>query len=364
MGHLPIVSLDTVSNVIKSGYISTRGDIGVDGAKKRPLIEKTIADIFSDMLAARKGDPIFPWIVKGKTTPNVGFKFEFQVSGKPIFIQGDHYPVKLPLEEEYLEYSSAVTEEEALDLFETKLLWNAIGKKSLGRGRSLTHQTPQEDITLRSKLGNSTKQSLTRGSFVGGVPLTIDLSQSVDNLGSYSGKTGIWRYPSSDRLRNLDLKKIQWTVGDKVKAEKVLEAWLMEHIDDVKSPPLQAVIPKDCKIKWFSNYLPFGVTGRNIDAVILCERDKELLAIVIELKKDGLQGQSWDFALKEAHFYAKFISRAIFHGEDKKVYPAIIAHSTSLLDAKIRTSSRGNWINETIFAQYQVRNGTAEISLI
>ena len=96
MGHLQIVNLKTLPDVLKTGFISGRGDL-------KKYVGKTIADLFSDVLAVRKGDYIFPWIVREGQHENMGFKYVFKVAGPPIYVKGDPFPIKVPLQEEYWE---------------------------------------------------------------------------------------------------------------------------------------------------------------------------------------------------------------------------------------------------------------------
>ena len=93
MGHLNIVTQETFNEIINEGHISTRGDLKDEGKWI-----KTTSDLFSDALAMRKGDLVFPWIIKSNGGKNIGFKYVFRVSGKPIFVNGEKYPIKIPLE--------------------------------------------------------------------------------------------------------------------------------------------------------------------------------------------------------------------------------------------------------------------------
>ncbi|MGV8016882.1 MAG: hypothetical protein AB2L26_01690 [Ignavibacteria bacterium] len=173
MGHLYIVSLETLD--LNNPYISVVGSIGKVDSSSRPLIEKTVADILSDAFCTRIGDYVFPWITKGRKTPNIGFKFYFKVTGAPIFVEKDNFPIKIPISTDYFEASSAISEIEALDLFRKDILWNAIGKKSLGRGKSITHQTPQEDKLLIRLLGQGKMKKMPN-------PVKIDKYETLYKL--------------------------------------------------------------------------------------------------------------------------------------------------------------------------------------
>ena len=145
MGHLAIVNEKTLQAVLKNGCIST-------GGKLKGKWKQSTSDLFADALCIRKGDPIFAWVVKGKGTKNKGFQIEFTAAGGAYHAKGKDHPIEIPITNKAQEWQKNISEEEALDLFEKKLLWNAIGKKSLGRGKSLTHQTTAEDEELRRRL--------------------------------------------------------------------------------------------------------------------------------------------------------------------------------------------------------------------
>jgi hypothetical protein len=319
MGHLPIVSLQTVENVINNGYISTRGDL-------KTQIIKTISDIFSDVLATRKNDLVFPWIVRSDISENIGFKYVFQIAGSPIFIKNDRYPVKVPLKEEGYEFEIPVSEAEALDLWESELLWNAIGKKSLGRGRSLSHQLPMEDNRLydllKKKNPRGPKKIKLANPTLKGQPITINPIQD-----SWDPKldTLIRSLPAESRISKLDLNGLPWRRDDKFIYEKTLEAWLMENIDSPKSKQFQEKALVGGALEWFGNYLPFGVAGGNMDVVAIETVKNEKIISIIELKVGELNQAQYFNAAHQVLEYTHFISRAFnAYGMTIKTNPTVI----------------------------------------
>lgn len=305
MGHLPIVNQTTVTDMIRNGYISTRGDL-----KER--WEKTTADIFSDVLATRPGDLVFPWIIAGEGEKNVGFKHILKIAGPPIFVDGEKYPVKVPLSQEGWVFRDPLPEPVALDLWDSKLLWNAIGKKSLRRGRSLTHQTPMEDGRLSQLLsaanvGGPTKISLGDRSYRG-TPITIDPRQ-----GDWDEKLQrrLRELRVEDRLKSLHLGGMPWRRGSSFIVEKALEAWIMENIDKEPGKRFrESVLYGDSKIEWFGNYLPFGVSGGNIDVVILQSSGSRKVATVIELKVAPLRVSDFRAVAQQVTMYREFMENA------------------------------------------------------
>ena len=305
MGHLPIVTQETVKDVIREGSIS------IGGTLKKTWI-KTMSDIFSDVLAVRRGDLVFPWIVKGDGSDNLGFKYVFKIAGAPFFIKGEKYPIRVPLEPEGLEFENPLTEAEALDLWRRKLLWNAIGKKSLGRGRGLTHQTPMEDELLMGLLNKKNPQGprkikLGKCAKVG-EPVSIEPKQDTWDPAL---RKNFEKLDPEERLSYVKLSGIPWRKKHIFATEKTLEAWLMENIDREGTKDFRKLaFENDWQVGWFANYLPFGVQGSNIDVVVLQEKHNEKIANIIELKVSSLGKKGYEKAAMQAINYALFVKRA------------------------------------------------------
>lgn len=353
MGHLCIVNQDTIKEMLETGHLSTRGTLG-----EYPI--KTISDLFSDVLATRPGDLVFPWIVKGKDTPNIGFQFVFRVSGKPFYVNGEEFPIKVPMKKKYRKFETPLKESEALNLFGQKLLWNAIGKKSLGRGRSLTHQTFLEDELLLSLMEgkNGRKSSLIdlkrkdykEKKAISISPLTIhsEINQEGKNHEDLFG----------ENITELRIDQIPWITNSGLfRYEKTFEAWLMENIDKPQCKDLWDILaPKRTKIEWFGNYLPFGVAGSNIDAVVLIKENGQIKIFVIELKRDPISQHSFEKVAAQVIEYAEFIKSAFasfqFH-EEFSVTPVILTGFSPKTHSreKILFSRDVQWIG------YQIMNG-------
>jgi len=349
MGHLPIVNQKTFKDVLNTGYISTRGVLG-------PKLEKTIADLFSDVLATRNGDPIFPWIIKGDDNNNeqkLGFKFRLEVVGKPIFVKGEEFPIKLPVSTKYREYNQIKSEEEALNIFRKELLWNAIGKKSLQRGRSLTHQSLDEDATLENILGEYRLKDLTRKN-LSGIQITINLSQTEESLETFP-KSDLMEIPPKDRLKKINIEDIPWVSGRKFKTEKALEAWLMENIDS-GNIDLKKFFPENSELEWFGNYLPYFVAGKNIDVVILHKQsDGRRSSSIIELKKDRITKALLITAINQVKRYAIFIKNA-FKLESFEVNPMVLCHlsSNNARGLKDISNKKSHQMNEVKLIGYDI----------
>lgn len=335
MGHLCIVTEQTLEDVKKTGCISTTGKLG-NKKKNIDFKIKTTADLFSDVLAMRKGDYVFPWITKGDEGQNQGFRHIFKVGGSPFFVKGDEYPIKIPLATEGKEFPKNLKELEALDLWTKKLLWNAIGKKSLGRGRSITHQTPMEDEQLLKLLKKKNKKKNAIKIPLGNcknriINITIDTTQNQHSPWT-SEITRLENYKQEDRLKNIELKKVPWVKGKYFSYEKVLEAWIMENIDQAACKSLREfLMDKEDKIEWFGNYLPFGVQGSNMDIVILHSHQKKRIVTVIELKVGPINKIQFRDTCDQVIEYSNFLRKAFnSFGIDVCLNPVILTATSKV----------------------------------
>ena len=326
--HLPIVDACSIELMKKEGAILIRAQLG-----RQKL--KTIADILSDVLSVRKGHFVFPWRTKDKP---IGFQYIFSIKEKPIFMQGQEYPIRIPLEKRYVEFSQLVEEDEALDLWRKKLLWNAIGKKSLGRGRSLTHQTPWETKELVELLRNKNNgecflKETEKSNNNSGIPLSIH-SQICINEGINDNE----KIP--ENLSEVPINKIRWDKNGKFIVEKALEAWIMENIDTPKGNSFrQKVLELNDvnRIVSFHNYLPFGVQGANIDVVVFSEKENgTIVAHILELKKDKINYKDFrKYEEEEINKYAKFIEKFLeVYGENFIIKKGVLSYKPSIKEIK------------------------------
>jgi len=323
MGHLAIVNEVSFNDVLQTGYISTGGKLGQQ-------MVRTISDLLADALAVRRDDFIFPWMTGG-TRGTCGFQHVFKAAGTPVFMKGQLFPIKIPIQREGKKFGRFLPEYEAVDLWDSKLLWNAIGKKSIGRGRSITHQTPMEDIKLKEMMETKAfdknmpveSVNVIMNDSVRGVPISIDASRDKwDNkLKELLDKTD-----ENKRLSCLDLNGVPWRNGDRFQTEKTLEAWLMENIDKDSCGQLRDILLKDGeKIDWFGNNLPFGVQGSAMDMIIVHSTREKMRCTVIELKVKGESEIELDKDVLQVSGYQKFIRSAFAHyNQNVEVLPVIL----------------------------------------
>ncbi len=300
MGHLAICNNQTILKIIETGYIAGKCSVG-------NYQVKTVADIMSSFLCIKEGDYIFPWIIHNGNVRGIGFKYVFICAGNPIYVQGDPYPFKIPVSQEYYSYDLPIAENEALDLFRNQLLWNAIGKKSLGRPRSITSQTPDEDELLLQLLngknpeGRKVKQrnTLLPLNYPTSVPLAIKHNQTNAT------------FQNVDSINDIIIGNLPFRNGGHFKVEKVLEAWFLQEANcNHLNGFLNVLGFNDYEFEWVGNYMPFGVSGNNIDVVAIISNGVNKVVLVIELKHERKSINQYLFAANEVSVNAEFIERA------------------------------------------------------
>lgn len=308
MGHLAIVNSLTIQQINDTDpYISIGGQL-----KKFPY--KTISDLFADALLVRDGDLIFTWMIDSTSSAGQGFDRYFIANGDVMFDPSSTYPIKVGIKDGY-KFDNALSEEQALDLFGTHLLWNAIGKKSLGRGRSLSHQTIDEDKYLLDLLKNINKNAPQKIVFA---PKYNPNYQkiSINNFSQYNSNQA-----NLQHINLLHLHNTIWNDGDKFLYEKTLEAYLCENIDKrilgsngQVTDLLELLGYVGYHIVWAGNYLPYGVAGKNIDLVCEIAKNNNIndrRVLVIELKvNDSSLPHYTDIANLQLPDYVDFIKKA------------------------------------------------------
>jgi hypothetical protein len=310
MGHLPIVSESSLKMMIKKGAVL----VMVPGADCKP--SQKWADILADALCIRKGDPVFPWVVKSKQT---GFSYQFKASDSAYLVSETGYHIGIPVEPVYQQRQSHLTEGKALDFFPNSpgdgILWNAIGKKSLRRGRAITHQTPNEDKLILGMLGALTDCLRPSAGH--------DLEPCVS---SFVSKSGV-EVSALGKIASLELHSDKWTEDGHFRWEKALEASLVSMLGTKEQKGFMTAIgmPK-AKVIWFANYLTYGVQGGSIDLLLLVRDRSVNKAVVIELKKGGLAPKPFQKAVAQVKAYSLYVEKAFrSFGEKIIIVPVVVS---------------------------------------
>ena len=320
MGHLAIVNSDTIRRITNGHpYISIGGTLNA-----YPL--KTISDLFADALAVRDGDYIFTWMIDGGGTFGTGFDRYYIATGKVYFDSSDpDYPIKVGVKKGY-SYACSVPEEKALDLFRSHLLWNAIGKKSLGRGRSLSHQTLDEDGELLSLLSQANQGANPTVILSSPVYSHLFTRITINNFGPVQN----YVVPPFTALSSVLVNNIVWNSGNLFQYEKTLEAFLCENLDSIQVSFCNLLGYPNYRIKWLGNYLPYGVAGKNIDLVCEIECASSSIVVVIELKKGPCNYNGYKAIVDEQlNNYSQFIADAYrsYRGNRFLIEQVVLTHS-------------------------------------
>jgi hypothetical protein len=331
VGHLPIGDATTFGLYDKNGAAHIRATVGKKNKSKASWIFKEIASMFADALAARAGDAIFPWVTKQGN--KAAFHTEFTVADRARFVLDDPFPIRIPVSPKHIRYDPGLPEHEALDLWQPRLLWNAIGKKSLGLSRGLSHQLIIEDAELRARL-NATGAAAKRTTKCGtpdksGVSLKISTTNRIPDL-KFEAK--IVARDKDKRLGASDPTRCCWCSGDRFRFEKALEAWIMENYDTALGASLREAleIPDAVPIRAL-NYLPFGVAGKNIDAIIEFGNSGSLGCLVVELKLGSLSAKPMQQAEDQVNRYAKYIADMYpRYGLKVRVVPVVISAGVTI----------------------------------
>lgn len=326
MGHLCIVNRETVAATIGRGAVRTRAELA---GKK--LSVSQLADLFADALVVRRNDRIFPWLTGVQQA--VAFNTVCRAEGRAQFHAGSDYPIVIPLQA-HQEHYPGITEASALDLWATRLLWNAIGKKSLGRGRSITHQTELEDTELVERLlstGAPRALTVPTAELAECEPLTLRTrpggAQAFEELDSIA---------AAARLAAVKPSELCWARDGQFVVEKALEAWLCENFDTEAGSSLRtALLDPGETILWAGNYLPFGVAGASIDFVFIAESSSGARSFgVVELKKDSLSRKEYSAATAQVVRYAEFVRRFLSVWDSGEKHSQIRSYVVSAFKAK------------------------------
>lgn len=320
MGHLAIVNSDTILGITNQHpYISIGGTLN-------NLPYKTISDLFADALTIRDGDIIFTWMIDGGSVPGIGFDRYYIANGAVVFDSADpQFPIKVGVKDGY-GYNNALPEEKALDIFGPQLLWNAIGKKSLRRGRSLSHQTLDEDKQLLSLLSRANAGTGPTRLITAPAYNNTYTPISINNFGPGTNPQIAPRSP----LNTILVNNIIWNSGDSFLYEKTLEAYLCENIDSNAISFCSILGYPNHHIKWLGNYLPYGVAGKNIDLVCELEGGNVPVVIVIELKNGPANYNVYRQIInRQLNAYTQFIGNAYrsYRGNRFAIEQVVLTHS-------------------------------------
>lgn len=379
MAHVSTVNQRTLPPAINQGFAATTGSMG-------SRWYKTIADIFADVLSTRPDDRLFFQLtdqsvgsssnleeylshVNFKNQPpfsstSNGFTGIVEIEGRPFFDPTRigteanvpaSVPVRIPLNcERYL--PRPVTEERAFT-YETESaeLWNPKYKKALQESKSLTSLTPEE----RNQLATLVHRNNNRGYGVNQEAYAGDRASEIsinDRLDQQKGDGTVRTSPPSS-IEDLSLDEIPIASGSRFRVEKTLEAWLMEMIDSDHGDIRRVFGPRD-ELTWFTNYVPYGISGKNMDGLAFHERDGIRYKIsTIELKR----GEASKSAVKQVLGYARWVTSYLADGNEQVVQPVLIAHQFT--DPAVEAAEAQLDPRPPMLVSYQVEQGSCTLEV-
>jgi len=356
-GHVSTVNKRTIVPSIYHGFIATTGSMGEKWYK-------TLADLFSDVLSTREGDLVFFQLTDKDPRPendnsNIpksdyeekywdlldpegreiegdsdnGFIGLFKITGSPFFdkrkikvtdeaVVEDSIPIRVPIEPIRF-YPVPVTEDRAFNLEPgDSELWNPKFRKALWNPKSLTSISPNESKLLTDLIykNNDFSHNLESKSYPGDDSNKISINKRLDQTAEGC---------KPDTIQDVSLDDIPFVSGKKFRTEKALEAWLMENFDKNNSDLIDVFGPRE-EIEWFTNYVPYGMEGSNIDALSYHERDGITYKIsVVELKRTKKEG-----VVDQVMGYSRWVSKYLADDDDFMVQPIVIANDFDEKDKK------------------------------
>ena len=379
MPHISTVNQRTLPPAINQGFAATTGSMGSQWYK-------TVADIFADVLSTRPGDRLFFQItnrsvggsssldeylshVNFKDQPpfsstSSGFTGMVEIEGRPFFDPTPigteanvpaSVPVRIPLNcEAYL--PRPVTEEQAFT-YETESteLWNPKYKKALQGAKSLTSLTTEEGNQLAALVhrANDREYGVKQETYSGEASDKISIDDRLDQ------KEGVGKVRTSppDSIQDLSLDEIPVTNGSQFRVEKTLEAWLMEMIDSDHDDLRRVFGPRD-ELTWFTNYVPYGISGKNMDGLAFHERDGIRYKIsTIELKR----GKANKSAVRQVLGYAQWVTSYLADGNEQVVQPILIAHGFT--EAALEAAEAQLAPRPPMLVSYQVEQGSCTLKI-
>lgn len=311
----------------------------------------TIIDIVSDMLNFQIGDYVILWKTKSCVIDSSEFYGVYRVISKPyidtqVLNSKDENPIlmtpfKIQLEEAY-KFDNPIQEYDFINDINIKNdIWTIVGKKVKGKARASTPIT-EEIIQLFIKKFIDINNNWIYTAFTKEVSipsdklLFIDLSKKLlkpdNNLTIEQKKQNkINQAKIFKDTYNMDLVKLVTYDGSDLRCEKVLEGILNQHISnkstrgikDNKDNIVDKLINKNESIKWYFNYLPYGLEGTEIDYMISLTVDGVNTSRILVL--EFMKGTIDEDHIERAFLYSKWVNTALCDNS-KLTEPIVISH--------------------------------------
>lgn len=309
----------------------------------------TIIDIISDMMNLHIGDYVVLWKTKNSIIDSSEFYGVYRVISKPYIdievredICNDKSPVpfKIKIEEAY-RFNNPIQEYDFINDINIKNdIWTIIGKKVKGKARASIPIT-DEIVQLFIKKFIDINSDWSYVDFTNEVViprekiLHIDLSKSLDKDTSKLSKKEKNQKKINEanifkKTYNMDLIKFTSEDGKDIRCEKVLEGVFNQYINDkltgsILENPIDKIIYNNSNIKWYFNYLPYGLEGTEIDYMMALSADGVNIStiLVLEFMKGCLDLDH----IKRAFIYSKWVNTALCDNS-RLAEPIVISNKT------------------------------------
>ncbi|MEE3411068.1 MAG: hypothetical protein VZQ47_01215 [Treponema sp.] len=311
-GRLFAVSEDSRKKSIDKMELS----IIVPEPKGKLLWFKTLQDIASDLFQLDIGDYAFLWEEKTKNIYGV-----YRIISKPFYRkekkQNDMFKIKI---EPAYNFVNPIQEYDIVNNpYMKNRLWNIVGKKISGKSRGTTPITEDEiSFLIQSFISVNSEFKF--------IPQTEE--KKIKNELQFDLSGDEVKVPIS--LDKYKYQRIKITRGNEVHYEKALEGILNLLIRDKKTKELKQLDINIEEIKWYANYLPYGLDRTEMDYMIQESIDGQTITKidVIELMTAIIDRDH----IQRCCQYARWASDALANG--KKIIRPILICGNKSIDSK------------------------------
>ena len=274
---------------------------------------KTLQDIASDLFQLDIGDYAFLWEEKTKNIYGV-----YRIISKPFYKQEKNHNdiFKVKIEPAY-NFKNPIQEYDIVNNpYMKNRLWNIVGKKISGKPRGTTPITEDEiSFLIQSFINVNTEYQFFPQTEEKKIKneLKFDLSGDEVNL------------PNS--LAEYKYHNIRIVKGNEVHYEKALEGLLNLLIRNKKTKELKQLDINIEEIKWYANYLPYGLDRTEMDYMIQESIDGQTITKidVIELMITIIDVDH----IKRCCQYARWASDSLANGKNI-IRPIMICSNKSI----------------------------------
>lgn len=341
----------------------------------------TIIDIISDMMNFNIGDYIVLWKTKNSIVDSSEFYGIYRIVSKP-YIDNEVRtpskdvsltPFKIKLEEAY-KFEKPIKEYDFINDINIKNdIWTIIGKKVKGKARASVPITEEiVQLFIKKFIDINSNWSYEKFNKEIDIPsekvLSIDLSKRMvkSSVALTKEEKKEKKLDEAEKFKedyNMDLVKFSTDDGKDIRCEKVLEGIFNQYIRDKLTNSgeknLIDQIVGNNTIKWYFNYLPYGLEGTEIDYMIALSVDGVNVSKILVL--EFMKGSVDIDHIERCFLYSKWVNTALCDNS-RLSEPIVISKTTpkkEKLDTiiqKINECKTKYGINEFRLFNYKIEN--------